>query len=284
MPGFQGKVVAITGAGSGIGQALAVELARAGASVAISDVNTAGLAETAARAEELGQPVLVSRLDVTERKAVIAYADVVAKCFGKVNQIYNNVGMVSVGAVATTRFKEFQRVMEVDYWAVVNGTRAFLPHLITSGDGHVVNISSVYGLLAAPGQAADVSARFAVRAFTEALRQEMRVWRQPVRVTSVHPGGIKTPFRYQTAGDTGFDATSFGKLFEHAAITSPERAARAILRGVDKNKPRVLVGPDAKLYDLLVRITGPAYEKFAGELTARAAMRRITPAPDLRLG
>jgi len=261
MQGFRGKVAAITGAGSGIGRALAIQLADAGANVAISDINGEGLAETTALLTARGHAPFASPLDVTERDAVLAYADTV------------------VG-----HFKEFERVMDVDYWSVVNGTKAFLPHIIKSGDGHIVNISSVFGLLAAPGQAAYVSARFAVRGFTEALRQEMRVGRQPVGVTSVHPGGIKTAIGYHTEGGAGFDPDSFGKLFDCAAITSAPRAARIILRGVEKNKARVLVGPDAKLYDVLVRATGPAYERLSGELTARAIMRRITSGPDLGLG
>ena len=215
---------------------------------------------------------------------MLEYADTVARHFGTVNQIYNNAGIAFVGTVTTTEFKEFERVLDIDLWGVVNGTKAFLPHLIQSGDGHVVNASSVFGLLGAPGQAAYVSAKFAVRGFTEVLRQEMRLGGHPVGVTCVHPGGIKTKIGYHTEGGAGFDATGFGQLFDHAAITSAQRAARIILRAVDKNKARVLVGPDAKLYDLLVRLTGSAYEKVAGEFAARAVMRRIDSGPDLGLG
>lgn len=284
MQALRGKVAAITGAGSGIGRALAIELANRGASVAISDINTEGLAETAALITARGQTVLSTPLDVTERDAVQAYADTVADHFGTINQIYNNARIAFVGTVASTEFKEFERVMDVDYWSVVNGTKAFLPHVINSGDGHIVNISSVFGLFAAPGQAAYVSAKFAVRGFTEALRQEMRVGRHPVGITSVHPGGIKTAIGYHTEGGAGFDQNSFGKVFDRYAITSAPKAANIILRGVEKNKARVLVGPDAKLYDLLVRVTGPAYERISGELSARAVMRRITSGPDLGLG
>jgi NAD(P)-dependent dehydrogenase (short-subunit alcohol dehydrogenase family) len=284
MQRFHGKVAAVTGAGSGIGRALATALAHAGASVAISDIDAAGLADTAALLKVQGHAVLANQLDVTERDAVLAYADIVAEHFGTVNQIYNNAGIAFVGTVASTDFKEFERVMDVDYWSVVNGTKAFLPHIINSGDGHIVNISSVFGLFAAPGQAAYVSAKFAVRGFTEALRQEMRVGGQPVGVTSVHPGWVKTAIGYHTEGGAGFDPNTFGKLFDRAAITSAPRAAQIILRGVEKNKARVLVGPDAKLYDLLVRVTGPAYERISGELTARAIMRRITSGPNLELG
>ena len=137
MQGFAGKVAVVTGAGSGMGQALAVELGRSGASVAISDVDTEGLAVTEARLKAIGAPVKADRLDVTEREAFLLYADEVKEHFGKVNQIYNNAGIAFSGDVEVTQFKDIERVMDVDYWGVVNGTKAFLPHLIASGDGHV---------------------------------------------------------------------------------------------------------------------------------------------------
>ncbi len=192
MEGFAGKVAAVTGAGSGIGQALAIELARSGAKVAISDVDTEGSGGHRGAAEGDRGAVKADRLDVTEREAFLLYADAVNDHFGKVNQIYNNAGIAFTGDVEVSPFKDIERVMDVDFWGVVNGTKAFLPHLIASGDGHVVNVSSVFGLFAVPGQAAYNSAKFAVRGFTEALRQEMMLAGHPVAVTDVHPGGIKT--------------------------------------------------------------------------------------------
>src|SRR6516165_10114125 len=173
MQGFAGKVAAVTGAGSGIGQALAVELARSGAKVAISDVDTEGLAQTEERLKAIGAPVKADRLNVTEREAFLAYADEVAEHFGVVNQIYNNAGIAFTGDVEISQFKDIERVMEVNYWGVVHGTKAFLPHLIASGDGHVINVSSLWGIFSAPSQSAYNSAKFAVRGFTEALYQEM---------------------------------------------------------------------------------------------------------------
>src|SRR3981189_3417672 len=192
MDGFAGKVAAVTGAGSGIGQALAIELARSGASVAISDVDTEGLAATEDQLKSIGAPVKADRLDVTEREAFELYADAGKEHFGKVNQIYNNAGIAFAGDVEVSQFKDIEKVMDVDFWGVVNGTKVFLPHLIASGDGHVINISSVSGLFSVPGQAAYNAAKFALRGFTEALRQEMTVAGHPVKVTTVHPGGIKT--------------------------------------------------------------------------------------------
>ena len=177
MEGFAGKVAVVTGAGSGIGQALAIELARSGAKLAISDVDTEGLAATEERLKAIGAPVKADRLDVTEREAFELYADAVKEHFGKVNQIYNNAGIAFIGDVEVTPFKDIERVMDVDFWGVVNGTKAFLPHLIASGDGHVVNVSSMFGLFSVPGQAAYNAAKFAVRGFTEALRQEMMAGR-----------------------------------------------------------------------------------------------------------
>jgi len=263
MDGFAGKVAVVTGAGSGIGQALAIQLGRAGAKVAISDVDTAGLAQTAEQLTAIGAPVKSDQLDVTERNAFLAYADAVNEHFGAVNQIYNNAGITFIGSIEDSRFQDIERVMDVDYWGVVNGTKAFLPHLIASGDGHVINISSALGLFSAPGQAAYVSAKFAVRGFTEALHQEMARAGHPVRVTTVHPGGIKTAFARNATGVEGLDHAELATLFEEQqAKTTPERAAQLILEGVREHKARVLVGPDVKAMDLLVRVAGPNYERL----------------------
>ncbi|MBS9535139.1 SDR family oxidoreductase [Mycobacterium sp. M1] len=263
MQGFAGKVAVITGAGSGIGQALAVELARAGARLAISDVDTEGLAETERRVTALGVQVKADRLDVTEREAVLLYADEVKDHFGRVNQIYNNAGIAYNGDVEVTPFKDIERVMDVDFWGVVNGTKAFLPHLIASGDGHVINISSLFGLLSMPGQAAYNAAKFAVRGFTEALNQEMAIAKHPVRVTTVHPGGIKTAIARNATVAEGLDAAALADFFDRRlAATSAEDAARVILDGVSKNRARVLIGKDARALDLLVRLTASKYQRL----------------------
>jgi NADP-dependent 3-hydroxy acid dehydrogenase YdfG len=252
MEGFAGKVAAVTGAGSGIGQALALELGRSGASLAISDVDLEGLAKTEEQLQAIGAPVRSDRLDVTEREAFHVYADHINEHYGKVNQIYNNAGIAYTGDVDITAFKDIERVMDVDFWGVVNGTKAFLPHLVASGDGHVINVSSLFGLLSIPGQAAYNSAKFAVRGFTEALRQEMVHNREPVKVTSIHPGGIKTAIARNGLTAEGVDP-----------------AAEIILDGVRKNKARVLVGQDAVVIDLLVRITGSNYQRLFAPVIGR---------------
>src|SRR6202012_5375239 len=144
--------------------------------------------------------------DVTEREAFQVYADQTNEHYGKVNQIYNNAGIAYIGDVDISQFKDIERVMDVDFWGVVNGTKAFLPHLIASGDGHVINISSLFGLIAVPGQSAYNAAKFAVRGFTEALRQEMLVAKHQVKVTCVHPGGIKTAVARNATAAEGQDA------------------------------------------------------------------------------
>src|ERR1700744_1838475 len=263
MDGFAGKVAAVTGAGSGIGRALALELGRSGASLAISDVDVDGLTQTEEQLKAIGAPVRSDRLDVTEREAFQVYADQINEHYGKVNQIYNNAGIAYIGDVDISQFKDIERVMDVDFWGVVNGTKAFLPHLVASGDGHVINISSLFGLMSVPGQAAYNAAKFAVRGFTEALRQEMALNRDPVKVTSIHPGGIKTAIARNGLTAEGVDPAAQSKVFDkRLATTTPQRAAEIILDGVRKNRARVLVGQDAVVIDLLVRITGSHYQRL----------------------
>jgi NAD(P)-dependent dehydrogenase (short-subunit alcohol dehydrogenase family) len=263
MTTIKGRVAVVTGAGSGIGRALACELARRGARVAISDVDEVGLAETAKRLRVIGARVHEQRLDVTDRAAVLAYADAVAAEFGVVNLVFNNAGIAFTGDIEAMTFEQIERVMDVDFWGVVNGTKAFLPHLIASGDGHVVNISSLFGLMSIPGQGAYNAAKFAVRGFTEALRQEMIVAEHPVQVTCVHPGGIKTAIARNAGAVEGQDVNALAQLFDtKLAKKSPESAASAILRAVTANRPRAVVGLDAKVLDVLVRLLGSRYQRL----------------------
>ncbi|AII05036.1 hypothetical protein C8E05_1817 [Rhodococcus wratislaviensis] len=270
MSEFAGKVVVITGAGSGIGRALALNLAGRGARLAISDMDTVGLAETARQAEALGAEVKADHLDVTQREAVLAYADEVRAHFGKINQVYNNAGIAYHGEFEKSEFKDIEKIMDVDFWGVVNGTKAFLPHLIASGDGHVVNVSSLFGLLSMPGQSAYNSAKFAVRGFTESLRQEMLIAKHPVKVTCVHPGGIKTAIARNATAGPGEDLDTFAQFFDQKlARTTPEAAAETIVNGVRKSKPRVLIGADAKFLDAWVRLVGPSYQRVVAFVAGR---------------
>lgn len=277
MSEFRGRVAVVTGAGSGIGRALALELASRGARLALSDVDSVGLAATVAAVEQRGGEVRSDHLDVSERGSVLDYAETVRRHFGVVNQLYNNAGIAFHGDVEMTEFKDLERVIDVDFWGVVNGTKAFLPHLVESGDGHVVNVSSLFGLLSIPSQSAYNAAKFAVRGFTEALRQEMLIARHPVHVTCVHPGGIKTAIARNATVAEGQDQKSVAEFFDRRlAKTTPEQAALVILRGVEKNKARVLIGNDARALDALARITGSRYQDIIVRLSSRVLPRTTT--------
>ncbi|MCW2830850.1 MAG: acetoin dehydrogenase [Aeromicrobium sp.] len=266
---FTGKVAVVTGAGSGIGRALSVELARRGARLAISDVDSAGLAGTEALVVAAGAEVRADPLDVSQRELVLTYAETVAEHFGVVNIVINNAGIAFTGSVEQMSFKDIDRVMDVDFGGVVNGTKAFLPHLIASGDGHVVNISSVFGLFAVPSQSAYNAAKFAVRGFTEALRQEMVNGSRPVKVTCVHPGGIKTNIARNAEQVEGLDHDEIATSFDKLARTSPAKAADVILKGVENDKARVLIGADAWVLDKFVRVTGAGYQRVVGAFSRR---------------
>ncbi|MGI5450836.1 SDR family NAD(P)-dependent oxidoreductase [Streptomyces sp. CA-243310] len=275
--GFAGKVVVITGAGSGIGRALALRLADLGADLALCDIDVDGAEATAVRCEAKGVGVKVDRLDVTQREAVLAYADEVRAHFGRVNQMYNNAGIAFYGEVARESFKDIERVLDVNFWGVVNMTKAFLPHLIESGDGHVVNVSSLFGLITYPGQSAYNASKFAVRGFTECLRQEMLLARHPVRVTCVHPGGIKTAVARNATAAAGLDAAGIARAFDRRlALHSPEMAADTIVEGVARGRARVLVGAEAKALDLLGRVSPTGSQRFG---TWMSRLIRIAPRP-----
>jgi NADP-dependent 3-hydroxy acid dehydrogenase YdfG len=260
---LEGTVVAITGAGSGIGRALALQVADHGAVLALSDQDGDGLAETARMARaRTSREVRTDRLDVRERQGMHDYAASVREGFGRVNVIVNNAGVALHGDLEEISYEDFEWVMDVDFWGVVHGTKAFLPHLVESGDGHVVNISSLFGLLSVAGQTAYNSAKFAVRGFTEALRQEMILAGHPVQVTCVHPGGIATAIARNARTSASHDPVEVARHFDtRLARTTPERAAEVIVAGVLRNRPRVLVGRDATLLDLFVRLAGARYQR-----------------------
>jgi hypothetical protein len=259
---LRNKVVVITGAGSGIGRALAVNLAGKGSRLALSDVNTAGLAETAELATKAGSPdVHTATLDVADREAFASYAASVVEHFGQVNVVVNNAGVALAGDVVDLDYKDMDWIVGINFWGVVHGTKEFLPHLIESGDGHIVNLSSLFGLLSMPGQSAYNATKFAVRGFTEALREEMLIAGHRVGVTSVHPGGIKTAIARNARVSDKEDKAATAKLFdEKLAKMTPERAAEIIVKGIVKNQARVLVGLDAHALHNFQKFTGSRYE------------------------
>ena len=261
---LDGKVVVITGAGSGIGRALALNAAGKGAVLALSDWDEVGLVETAQLAQTLThREVRTDKLDVRDRDSMQSYAASVAAELGRVNVIVNNAGVALHGDFEEVSYEDFEWVMDVDFWGVLQGTKEFLPHLIASGDGHVVNISSLFGLIAMPGQTAYNAAKFAVRGFTEALREEMLIAGHPVQVTCVHPGGIKTGIARNARATASHDPAHVARHFDtKLARMTPERAAEIIVDGVLANKPRVIVGADAKALDWLQRILGSGYQRL----------------------
>jgi NAD(P)-dependent dehydrogenase (short-subunit alcohol dehydrogenase family) len=256
------KVVVITGAGSGIGRALAVEVARRGSLVAVSDVDEAGLAETVELVKAAGaSEVRADRLDVADRAAFAAYALAVREHFGRVNVVVNNAGVTMTGDFEEITYDDFEWIMSINFWGVVTGTKEFLPHLIESGDGHVVNISSLFGLVSMPGQSTYNASKYAVRGFTEALREEMLVNGRPVGVTCVHPGGIKTGISRNGRKVASLDAEELDSLFEKKlARMEPSRAAEIIVNGVLGDKARVLVGLDAHLIHHAAKLAGSRYQ------------------------
>ena len=278
MKHFRGKVAAITGGGSGIGRALAIELASRGCHVALSDIDEEGLAETVVLVEQAARtaPVKVSsaHVDVADRDAVESWAaDVVAE-FGHVNLIFNNAGVALSANVTAMSYDSFRWLMDINFWGVVNGTLAFLPHLKASGDGHVVNISSVFGLLGIPSQSAYNAAKFAVRGFTDALRTELDIERCGVSATTIHPGGIRTNIarnaRFEFAEhEEAVDAEQAAVDFEKLSRTTPEKAAKLIIGAVEKNKRRALIGPDAHLFDAAARLSPRGSQWALGKLIAR---------------
>jgi NAD(P)-dependent dehydrogenase (short-subunit alcohol dehydrogenase family) len=279
MSGVQGKVAAVTGAGSGIGRGLAIELAKRGARLALSDVNEAGLQETAELAEGHGAQVRAAPLDVGDSDAVEAWADEVAGHYGVVHQIYNNAGIAFSRSVLESTYEDYERVLRVNLWGVIHGTKAYLPHLIASGDGHLVNVSSLNGYMAQGGMTHYCTSKFAVRGFTESVRVEMLRDGHPVGVSSVHPGGIKTNIAdaaLASARELGLPVTDDDerrrKAYNEKLLRmDPGQAARIIVDGVEKGRSRILVGQDAKAVDALVRLLPSRYPKVALAVEGRLA-------------
>lgn len=282
MKNLNGAVAAITGAGSGIGRALAIRLAADGCHVALSDIDESGLSETAQQLEQFGVTVTSQKLDVADRAAMQAWAGHVVSDHGKVNIIINNAGVALSDAVESMQYDDFEWLMDINFWGVVYGTKAFLPYIKDTGDGNIVNISSVFGMVGVPGQAAYNSAKFAVRGFTECLIQELNILDAGVYATCVHPGGIKT----NIAGSARVNENAVAPVMADASVaertaefhklarTSPAQAADRIVEGILGNRRRVLIGKDAWLLDKLLRFLPVGYQWLLERQTRRALAAR----------
>lgn len=266
---LQDQVVVVTGAGSGIGRALALQLAAQGARLALCDVNSEQLQKTVDIAGAHGVKVYSASVDVSNRDAVQTFADNVERALGKASVIINNAGVALAQTVEHMNRRDFEWVLNINFYGVVNGCEAFLPHLKSQKDAHIVNISSIFGIIGVPSQSAYNASKFAVKGFTEAMRQELKVSHPQIHVTCVHPGGIKTNIvRNGRMEDDMFGkAVNAGKMasdFDRMAQTSAEEAARQIVRAIEKNQKRLLIGGDAKALDLMQRLLPNHYDTVLG--------------------
>jgi NAD(P)-dependent dehydrogenase (short-subunit alcohol dehydrogenase family) len=266
---LQGRVAAVTGAGSGIGRALATELAGRGCHLALSDIDKVGLEETVELVERAGVRTTAQPVDVADRPAMEQWSRQVVDDHGSVNLIVNNAGVALGSTVDAMSYEDFDWLMGVNFWGVVHGTKAFLPHLKATGEGHIVNISSVFGLVGVPSQSAYNAAKFAVRGFTEALRIELDLERCGVSCTTIHPGGIKTNIVRNARFDPsvemfGQDPSKMVEASERAFITSPQRAAKTILRAVESDKRRAMIGVDGHLLNALAHLPPGVYQRLIG--------------------
>ena len=264
------QVVVITGAGSGIGRSLALNAAARGSLLALSDVDEAGLAGTVDLTKNVGATAVhAARLDVADRAAFTAYAAEVVEHFGRVNVVVNNAGVSLTGEIVDLSYEDMEWIVGINFWGVVHGTREFLPHLIASGDGHLVNISSLFGLISMPGQSLYNATKYAVRGLSESVREEMLIAGHNVGVTVVHPGGIKTAIARSGRVVGRADPAAAAKLFDQKlAKMTPDRAAEIIVRAVLKNQARCLVGMDAHVLHHLAKLTGSRYQDIVARTSA----------------
>ena len=260
---FKDRVIAITGAASGIGRALAVHLGQRGAALALSDIDEAGLSATAAELRESGVRCHTRLVDVSKAPEVSAWCDDVIEEFGQVDGIINNAGVSVIDGAEFVSHEDFEWLMGINFWGVVYGTQTFLPHLRKRQDAYIVNISSLFGLIGVPTQAAYNASKFAVRGYTEALRQELHG--STVHVACVHPGGIRTNItrnaRHHLRAGLTFPKERLVRAFEnHLAKVTAEEAAEIIVEGMIAKQKRILIGKDARLFDFVARVFPTGYD------------------------
>lgn len=278
---ISGSAVAVTGAASGIGRALALELATRGADLALADRDEAGLAEVAAAiGKTQARKVTVHRVDIGEAN-LVDFAQAATSAHPSLNILINNAGVSLLGQFHEIDQAQMEWLFNINFWGTVHATRAFLPQLARQREAHIVNVSSIFGIVAPPGQSAYCASKFAVRGFSESLRHELAVAASPVRLSVVHPGGVATNIVRNSRTGVGVSDNARRaqaiEWFDTAAGTTPADAARIIIAGVENNRPRILIGRDARLMDLLQRLLPATYwsvlQRWLGSKTAQAGKR-----------
>jgi short-subunit dehydrogenase len=274
---FDGSAAAITGAASGIGRALALELAARGCDVALADLDEAGL-ESAAKdiIATHGRRVTMRRVDVADPKQIEDFAASSIAEFPSLNILINNAGVALLGEFDEFDHSQMAWLMDINFWGVVRGTRAFMAHLKGRPQAHIVNISSIFGIIAPPGQSAYSASKFAVRGFSESLRHELTMSNSNLRLSVVHPGGVKTNIARKARSGAhlreSVSSNELGNRFEQLARTSPAAAAQRIVRGIERNEPRILIGADARYFDIIQRLRPAAYWALLARAFKRMAV------------
>src|SRR6478752_8475095 len=276
MTAIPGSAAAVTGAASGIGRALALELAARGCDLALADRDEAGLQQVAAEIARDGKrKVSTHRLDVAEPGQIQEYAAAATSAHPSLNIVINNAGVALLGQFSEIDQAQMDWLFNINFWGTVHGTRAFLPHLARQPAAHIVNLSSIFGIIAPPGQPAYCAAKFAVRGFSESLRHELAMANSPVKLSVVHPGGVLTNIMRNARSGSGIaDNARRGESidrFDAIAKTTPPVAAQCIITGIEKNQPRILIGNDARLLDLLQRFRPATYWAVLAKRIAKAA-------------
>ena len=276
MTAIRGAAAAVTGAASGIGRALALELAARGCDLALADRDEAGLQAVAAEINRGGQrKVTVHRVDVGEPREIADFAAAATSAHPGLNIVVNNAGVALLGQFNEIDQAQMDWLMNINFWGVVHATRAFLPHLARQREAHIVNLSSIFGIVAPPGQTAYAAAKFAVRGFSESLRHELQMAASPVRLSVVHPGGVSTNIVRNSRAGTGVTDNARRaqtiERFDAVAKTTPAAAALRIIQGIEKNQPRILIGNDARFMDLLQRFRPATYWAVLARRIAKTA-------------
>jgi short-subunit dehydrogenase len=275
MTAIRGAAAAVTGAASGIGRALAIELAARGCDLALADRDEAGLEAVAADIGGAdGRKVSVHRVDVGAPAEIAAFANEAIAAHPALNILINNAGVALFGDFAEINQAEMDWLVNINFWGVVHACRAFLPQLGARPEAHIVNLSSVFGLIAPPGQTAYAAAKFAVRGFSESLRHELAMANSPVRLSVVHPGGVATAIARNARMGAGMtDNARRAEVigwFEKNARTTPTAAALRIIDGIEENRPRILIGSDARMLDIVQRLFPAAYWSVLARRRQRA--------------